>query len=379
MRTQIVATIGPSCWTPNTLCEMARAGMEVARLNFSHGTHESHGRVVSALRYAMRETGRPVAVLADLQGTKLRVGDLGSGRPLIEGETVRLTTDAEEAYGEIPVPGAMLDVQPDDTILLDDGKIELTVLSSEHPTVLCRIEVGGLLTSYKGLNLPASTGRPAGSSDDTDLLTTKDRRDLRFAVSAGVDWIALSYVRTAADIERVRTYVNALIAFESRPRLMAKIETPQAVEHIDSIIDAADGVMVARGDLGLEMPAETVPLVQKMIIRRCNRAGTPVVTATQMLESMCHQLRPTRAEVSDVANAILDGSDAVMLSGETASGRFPVEAVRMMRRIIERVEAEHQTPVFTPMDELRHVWRTSHSRLGEWPWQGPARLAPLGR
>lgn len=366
-RTRIVATIGPASWSAETLRAMMLAGMDVARLNMSHGDHATHRRIARTVRQVADELGVPVALLVDLQGAKLRIGDVGSGLLLEPGEQVRLLAGARAAGGdrEIPVPGAVLELQPGDTVLLDDGKIELVVEHVEPPHLVeCRVVVGGKLTSFKGLNLP--TGGRGRNGSRAGGLTTKDERDIRLAVELEADWIALSYVRHPNEIYAARALVSELHQGPEQPRLMAKIETPEAVEHIEAIIAAADGIMVARGDLGLEMPAEEVPLIQKMVIRKCNRAGKPVVTATQMLESMCVHPRPTRAEVSDVVNAILDGTDAVMLSAETATGLYPVEAVQTMRRIIERVEAEQRMPVFTEPEGAHLLWRASHRRLGAW-------------
>ncbi len=336
--------------------------MDIARLNMSHGDHATHRRIAQAVRQAAAEVGRPVSLLFDLQGAKLRVGDVGEGITLTPGDEVRLVAGARVAGGEreIPVPGAVLELHAGDTVLLDDGKLELRVERVEPPHfVICQVVVGGRLTSAKGINLPT---RGARATSNGGGLTAKDERDLRLAVELEAEWVALSYVRHPNEIFAARALVAELASGQRVPRLMAKIETPEAVQHVDAIIAAADGIMVARGDLGLEMPPEDVPLIQKMVIRRCNRAGKPVVTATQMLESMCVQPRPTRAEVSDVVNAILDGTDAVMLSGETATGSYPVEAVKTMRRIIERVEAEERVPVFT---ERTSPWQSSR-RLGEW-------------
>ncbi len=367
-RIRIVATIGPASWSVPTLHQMILAGMDVARLNMSHGDHITHRRIAGAVREAAAQAGRSVKLLVDLQGAKLRIGDVGDGVPLAAGEEVRLVAGARVAGGEreIPVPNAVLELVPGDTVLLDDGKIELSVERAEPPhAVICRVVVGGTLTSFKGINLPTRAGR--ASANGTAGLTLKDERDLQLAVELGADWVALSYVRHPNEIFAVRTLLAELVPHRRPPRLMAKIETPEAVRHVDAIIAAADGIMVARGDLGLEMPAEDVPLIQKMVIRRCNRAGKPVVTATQMLESMCLQPRPTRAEVSDVVNAILDGTDGVMLSGETATGSYPVKAVETMRRIIERVEAEQRAPVFTEPSQFAHPARASRRhRLDDW-------------
>lgn len=380
-RTQIVATIGPASWKSATLREMIPAGMDVARLNMSHGDHETHERTIDLTREAAREVGRRVAILADLQGAKVRIGQITGGMDLVRGAMVRLAGDNARS-GEIPVPGVSLAeaVQPGDRLLLDDGKIEVRALKVDARTgrITCEVVVAGRLTSHKGLTLPNAAGAANHG------LSTKDFNDLVFAVQAGVDWVALSYLRAPEEVNLVREIVARLMrelapAGAVPPRLMAKIETPQAVDCLDGIIAVSDGVMVARGDLGLEMDPEDVPLVQKMVIRKCNRAGVPVVTATEMLESMTNSPRPTRAEVSDVCNAILDGTDAVMLSGESATGLYPVESVRQMRRIIERVEAEERRPVFTSPELARHLWRNGRRWLEGWPYHVGAapRLVPV--
>lgn len=342
-RTQIVATIGPASQSLEVLCPMIEAGMDVARLNMSHGDQAYHARCIANVRQAAAKVGRPVAILVDLQGAKLRVGELANGSMLLtQGQTVTLSTRRDAAPDEVPVPfpGLPEAVLPGDRVLIDDGMLELQVLETTADGVRCLVMVGGELKSHKGINLPQA-------SLDIPAITPKDRRDLRFAVEQGADWVALSYVRSAQEVQRLRAMILRDAAGGHRPKVMAKIETPEAVVDLNSIVAVADGVMVARGDLGLEMAPEEVPLVQKMIIRACNRAGVFVVTATQMLDSMTHSPRPTRAEVSDVTNAILDGTDAVMLSAETATGRYPVEAVQTMARIIQRVEAEQEAPVFS--------------------------------
>lgn len=341
-RTQIVATIGPTSQSVEILRQLIEAGMDVARLNMSHGDRAYHARTIENVRQAAEDAGRPVTILADLQGAKLRVGSLAvEGMKLSQGQTVTLSTRPDPAPDAIPVPfpGLPEAVLPGDRVLIDDGLLELQVLETTTDAVRCLVMVGGLLRSHKGINLPQA-------SLDIPAITPKDRRDLRFAVEQQVDWVALSYVRSAQEVQRLKAMILRDAAGGPRPRVMAKIETPEAVVDINGIIAVADGVMVARGDLGLEMVPEEVPLVQKMIISACNRAGVPVVTATQMLDSMTRSPRPTRAEVSDVTNAILDGTDAVMLSAETATGQYPVEAVQTMARIIQRVEAEQEAPVF---------------------------------
>lgn len=332
--TKIVCTIGPASESDAVLEKLIQAGMNVARLNFSHGAPEEHLRRLQAVRRVAARLGQNVGVLMDLKGPKIRIGDL-TREPLElkAGDRVVLTTvDEPGTPGRIPVNYAALprEVQPGNTILLADGLIGLTVIEVQGTDIVCRVENGGLLTSRKGLNLP-------GVRTGLNVLTEKDIADLRFAIPLGIDFIGVSFVRRAQDIFCVRRVLEDM---DATAQIIAKIETWEAVENLDEIIKVADGVMVARGDLGLEIAAEEVPLVQKRIIAQCNRLGKPVITATQMLESMIHNPRPTRAEASDVANAILDGTDAVMLSAETAVGEYPVEAVETMARIARRVEAD---------------------------------------
>ncbi len=331
--TKIIATLGPASTEPRVLAALVRAGVDVARLNLSHGTHAGHARVIARVRSAALETGRAMAILVDLQGPKVRIGRLEGGRPLrlLAGQTVRLTPRRIPGRpGLIPTSSASLvhDLRPGDPILLDDGRMELRAMRARGRDLLCRVITGGLLLENKGMNLPLSS--PGGP-----FLTSKDHADLRFALSQGVDYVALSFVRRAADIETVRRVVGR--SRRAVP-LIAKIELRAAVRSLGEILEAADGVMVARGDLGVEVPLERVPVLQKAILHQANQAGVVVITATQMLESMVERTTPTRAEASDVANAIFDGTDAVMLSAETASGRYPVKAVAVMERIIREAE-----------------------------------------
>ena len=317
------------------LAQLIKAGMDVARLNFSHGDHEYHRETIRRIRELATQADKPVAILADFQGPKLRVGIMpDEGVPLNTGETLVLTTDPiTGAPGRVPVQYEHLPeaVHPGDRILIDDGLIELKVVSVSGHDITTQVVTGGLLTSNKGLNLPrAALHIPA--------ITEKDREDLRFALDEQVDWVAMSFVRTADEVVEMKVLIRAMSTLGRPTPLIAKIEKPEAVDNIDSIIAAADGIMVARGDLGIETAPETVPMIQKMIISRCNQAGKPVITATQMLDSMIRNPRPTRAEASDVANAILDGSDAIMLSGETAAGKYPVQAVETMARIAHETE-----------------------------------------
>jgi len=333
-RTKIVCTIGPASDDPAVLRELLKAGMDVARLNFSHGTREEHGERLRRLRAVAAEEGKNLAVLLDTKGPEIRLGYL-EREPVVleEGRYTVLTTEPVRGTADLlPVSyrGLPADVRPGDTILLADGLIALKVVTTDgRREVRCLVENGGELTSQKGINLP-------GVTVNLPAVTAQDEADIVFGVHAGVDFIAASFVRKAQDILEIRRIVEEA---GGRQHVVAKIESAQAVAGLADIVDVADGIMVARGDLGVEIATEEVPLVQKDIIRRCNLAGKPVVTATQMLESMIHNPRPTRAEASDVANAILDGTDAVMLSAETAAGRWPVEAVRTMDRIARRTEA----------------------------------------
>ncbi len=333
-RTRIICTIGPASRGPDMLRQLARAGMDVARLNLAHGSHAEHAENVARIRAVSEEEGRPIAVQADLQGPKLRMGEMaGSGVVVHEDERVTLTTEGGVGTEPNALPVQNVDlpdlVHPGDPILIDDGLIELEVLELREHEVHCRVRVGGLVKSNKGINLP-------GVSADLPSVTEKDLHDLDAALEWGVDWIALSFVRCAEDIHTLRGLIEART--DAPVPIMAKIEKPQALQHLDAIIDAADAVMVARGDLGIEIPPEDVPMAQKRVIKACNAAGIPVVTATQMLDSMIRNPRPTRAEASDVANAILDGTDAVMLSGETSIGSYPLEAAQTMARIATQVE-----------------------------------------
>ena len=333
-RAKIVCTLGPASHSPAVIDHLMRAGMDVARLNFSHGTHEEHARTVTLLRAASGKQQKPVGILADLQGPKIRTGRLEGGH------SVTLRADAKFTITTADTPGNSegvsttykrlpAEVHKGDRILLADGLIELRVLSTTRQRIVCHVVNGGELGEHQGINLPGVKLRiPA--------LTEKDLVDLRFALECGVNYIGVSFVRTAADV------LAAKAAIEKTGRktpIIAKLEKPEAIENIDEILEVADGVMVARGDLGVEMSPERVPVLQKMVIARARDARVPVITATQMLESMTHNPRPTRAEASDVANAVFDGSDALMLSAETATGRYPVESVKMMDRIIREAEA----------------------------------------
>ncbi|MGI5835079.1 MAG: pyruvate kinase, partial [Chloroflexota bacterium] len=333
-RTKIVCTLGPASSSGDTLRAMIRAGMDVARLNFSHGNHESHEALISAARKAAKEEGRVIAILQDLQGPRVRVGEVAGDQIFLSaGSRVTLTT--REVLGtpeQVTVRGAPLadNVEPNDRILLDDGNIELQVVKASGTEVNCIVKIGGSLKSNKGVVIP-------GRTLSVPTITEKDKKDVAFGLAQGVDYVAMSFVRSAEGIHQLRGILCALGADETP--IVAKIEKHEAIQNFDEILLAADAIMVARGDLGIEMAAEEVPLLQKMIISKCNKAGKPVVTATQMLDSMIRNPRPTRAEVNDVANAILDGSDATMLSGETAAGAYPVQSVSTMARIAERTDA----------------------------------------
>jgi len=332
-RAKIVATLGPASNTEPVFRDLVRAGVDVVRLNFSHGTHEEKAELIKMIRKVSREEHKPLCILADLQGPKIRTNKLKGGVPVLLKAGERLTITPREILGDASIVGTTFktlaeNVEQGSRILLSDGLIELRVHEVNGDDVVCEIINGGMLGEKKGINLPGIPVR-------VPSLTEKDAEDLEFALKAGVDAIAVSFVRTAEDVRLVRNRVTAL---GGETWIIAKLEKPQAIEHLDAILQAADGVMVARGDLGVEVPPEKVPAIQKHIIRRAAEYSKPVITATQMLESMIENPRPTRAEVSDVANAVYDGTDAVMLSGESAVGAYPVGAVSMMARII--IEAE---------------------------------------
>lgn len=330
---KIVCTLGPASDSAEVLEEMMRAGMNVARLNFSHGTYEDHRRNFELVRQLSKDLNHPVAILQDLQGPKIRVGTFEEGSiQLHRGDHFTITTDDVVGTQEIvSTTYAELheDVDAGDILLLDDGLLRLRVVEVAGTQVHTLVEVGGILKNNKGINLPtAAVSAPS--------LTEKDKEDLAFGMELGVDYVALSFVRSALDIHQLRSHMPGSLA--EQIKIISKIEKPEAIEELDAIIAVSDGIMIARGDLGVELPPQKVPMLQKMAIDKANEMGRLTITATQMLESMTENFRPTRAEASDVANAILDGTDAVMLSGETAAGRYPVEAVRMMSDIIKEVE-----------------------------------------
>ncbi|UJR85415.1 pyruvate kinase [Sandaracinus amylolyticus] len=330
-RAKIVCTLGPASSTPEMIDKLVAAGMDCARLNFSHGSHENHAKSAQMVREAAARAGRPLAILADLCGPKMRIGRFVEGKIFLEpGQRFTLTTrdvpGTKEIVNQIyePLPR---DVGPGTHILLDDGLLRLRVIETTDTDVVTEVEIGGELSDRKGLNVP-------GAALSTPAVTDKDRKDLEFAVETlKVDYVALSFVRRAEDV------LDAKALARGTP-LIAKIEKPEAMENLEAILDVSDGAMVARGDLGVEVGAEFVPLMQKRIIREVNKRGKVVITATQMLDSMIRNPRPTRAEAADVANAVLDGTDAVMLSGESASGKYPVESVQMMDAIVREVERE---------------------------------------
>jgi len=338
-KAKIVATIGPASQDEEVLEKLIRAGMNVARMNFSHGTHEQHAERIAILRKVSERLGTSIGILQDLQGPKIRVGDLPEPIQLSEGEMVVLyvtgTTPPENGGKHIPVDFRQLfdSVRISDKLLLDDGRLTLEVVSvKDRNTLSAKVIVGGPLSSHKGINLPGVRLRIAG-------FTEKDEADLAFGISQGVDVVAISFVRSVDDVKKVRYAMERFTSGNRMPLLIAKLEKPEALDHLDEILDNVDGVMVARGDLGVELPPERVPVLQKHIIRTANARAKLVITATQMLESMINNPLPTRAEASDVANAIFDGTDAVMLSAETASGKYPVEAVLMMDRIVREAES----------------------------------------
>ncbi len=331
-KTKIVCTIGPASEGPEIIRALIRAGMNVARLNFSHGTLDEHLLRIKNLREATAELGANVALLLDIQGPKIRVGRLKNGPiELIPGQEYTLTVEpyeGDEAKIHVDYPYLNRDLRPGSVIYIDDGLLELRVQEIKGPDVVCHVVVGGELNSRKGLSLP-------GVDVDLPPITKEDAEHIRFGVKHGVDFIAASFVRRGEHVEAVRRIVHDAGGSQ---HIIAKIESNAGLRNIDEIVAAADGIMVARGDLGVEIAAEEVPLAQRMLIRKCNRAGKPVITATQMLDSMIRNPRPTRAEVTDVSNAIFEGTDCVMLSGETATGRYPIKAVQVMDSIARRME-----------------------------------------
>ncbi|MDR1450459.1 MAG: pyruvate kinase [Propionibacteriaceae bacterium] len=360
-RAKIVCTLGPAVDGVERIVELVEAGMDVARLNMSHGSHTEHGVRLAQVRQAAERVGRPITVFADLQGPKIRLGVFPAGPVTLQaGDRFTITVDDVPGDGTRAsttfkkLPG---DVKPGETILIDDGRVELRAVEVTCRDIVCEVVTGGPVSDHKGINLP-------GVPVSVPALSDKDADDLRWALRQGVDLVALSFVRTASDIDAVRAIMDEV---GRRVPVIAKIEKPQAVDNLDAIIDAFDAFMVARGDLGVELPFEEVPLVQKRIITAARRWAKPVIVATQMLESMISAPRPTRAEASDVAHAVLDGSDAVMLSGETSVGAYPIDAVQAMDRIIRAVE-EHG---FSQIDTID--W-DPHTTSGVVAW-GAAEMA----
>lgn len=338
-KTKIIATVGPASSTKKILKSLIVAGTDVFRLNFSHGTHEEHGKVINFIRELNREMGTHISILQDLQGPKIRLNDIENGCIINDGDTFIITTEellgnakiASTTYKNLPI-----DVNKGEQILIDDGKIELRVESVIGNEIHTKVIHGGDLKSKKGINLPSS-------NVSTPSLTQKDIEDLKFGIEYNVDWIALSFVRDPLDVIDLKMRIETA---KKDIRVVAKIEKPEAVNKIDAIIDSADAIMVARGDLGVEIEMEDVPMIQKNIIKKCNLSATPVIVATQMLESMIENARPTRAETNDVANSVIDGADTVMLSAETATGKFPVLAVESMNKIISSVESNYDNIYF---------------------------------
>ena len=330
-RAKIVATLGPASCCPEMIEKLFQAGVDVFRLNFSHGNHEDHRANYESIRNLEAKTGRPIPILMDLQGPKLRIGSFKTGSITLEaGQEFHFHLDVVEGDKtkvQLPHPEIFRALVPGTELLLDDGRVRVRVKSVNEKNAVCEVTVGGQLSDRKGLNIP-------GVRLPISALTDKDRKDLAFGLELGADWVALSFVQQPDDIKEAREIIAG------KALLVAKLEKPEAIEHLDEIIQCSDALMVARGDLGVEMPPEDVPIIQKRIIEACRRAGKPVIVATQMLESMVSSPSPTRAEASDVATAIYEEADAVMLSAESASGQYPVEAVTMMDRIIRRVEED---------------------------------------
>ncbi len=332
-KTKIVCTIGPASSSAKILQELIKAGMDVARLNFSHGSQAGHLEVIKALRKLSSPSGKSVAIIQDLAGPKIRIGRIKAGKIILHSGDNFILTDkpivGNNQAVSVSYPGFSQEVRPGDSLLLADGALELEVIETDEHNVKCRVIIGGPLSSYKGVNIPSRSLKVLS-------LTEKDKQDLEFGLKHRVDYIALSFIKTAEDILAAKQLLKER---KANIPVIAKIEKHEALDNIDEIIKVVDGIMIARGDLGVEIPLESIPLVQKSLIRKANLAGKPVITATQMLKSMVDNPRPTRAEVTDVANAVLDGTDAVMLSEETAMGKYPVKAVSTMSRIAEDAES----------------------------------------
>jgi len=350
-RTKIVCTIGPATNTRERIMDLAKAGMNVVRLNFSHGTHDDHKKVIEHIRSVAQEIGYSIPILMDLQGPKIRVGHMKDGvQTVTTGDYVTLTPDLDvigtSTVIPIDYPTLAKDAVPGDTILLDDGLFEFRVIKKDGESITAQVINGGLLKSRKGVNLP-------GVKLSIPATSEKDIEDLEFGLSMGVDLVALSFVRNAEDVQNL---ISRIRSGGSNAGIIAKIEKPEAITNFDEILEETDGIMVARGDLGIEIPSETVPLYQKRMIRACRAAGKPVITATQMLESMITNPRATRAESSDVANAVLDGTDAIMLSGETAAGKYPIEAVKVMDKICRSIERQSSS-IYMNLDFNKPEWK----------------------
>jgi pyruvate kinase len=349
-RTKIVCTIGPSTNTRDAIKKLVQKGMNMARLNFSHGTHEDHAKVIEHIRSVAAELNYNIPILQDLQGPKIRTGQMkDGGQDLVAGSYVTLTPDDVEGTPDlIPIdyPNLVQDAKEGDKILMDDGLLELKIVKKEEANLTAKVIVGGRLKARKGVNLP-------GVKISISSITEKDWADLEFGLKQGVDYIALSFVRHPRNVQEL---VSRVRARGSNAGIISKIEKPEAIDHLEDIIEESDGIMVARGDLGIEVPSEHVPLIQKRMIKLCKKAGKPVITATQMLESMIDNPRATRAESSDVANAVLDGTDAVMLSGETAAGQYPFDAVSTMDKICRRVEREANS-IYNSLEFTKPEWR----------------------
>ena len=365
-RTKIVCTIGPASESTAKITQMVKAGLNVARLNFSHNKHSHHGMLIRNIRAVSKKLNTPVAILQDLQGPKIRIGELPSeGVKITRGETVALVQQSyrapkESAMTHIPIQYDNLyhDVKKGDRILIEDGKIELKVLSVKGKAIHCKVKVTETIKSHKGMNFP-------DTSITTSPITAKDKKDIAFGISKDVDFVSLSFVKTAADVKGLRRLIDSLEAKKPAARrgtkIIAKIERPEAVKNFEKILDEVDGIMIARGDLGLEIPLEDLIPVQKHIIRRCMQESKPVIVATQMLDSMINYPVPTRAEISDVANAILDGTDAIMLSGESATGKYPVKAVEVMNKIASHIEAESMYRLERIGEELKTIGPVTES------------------
>ena len=367
-RVKIVCTLGPATDTYEGVLKLAQLGMDVARFNFSHGTQEDHRRRFEWVRRASAECGKPIAVLQDLQGPKIRVRKFATGQAeLKRGAAFTLTVrdvEGTDTQASVSYPTFHRDVVPGSVVLLDDGNLSLKVIDVQAEDVHCEVVYGGTLKNNKGVNLP-------GSVLSVEALTEKDKEDLAFGLELGVDYVALSFVQRPEDVQMLK---DLIAAHGKATPVISKIEKPQAVDRIDEIVALSDGIMIARGDLGVEMNVWEVPPIQKDIIELCNKLGKPVITATQMLESMIANARPTRAEATDVANAVLDGTDAVMLSAETASGQYPFAAVEHMHQIIATIEAKGRPPGPNAVREAPIRPPTPSAKPPVWPprWARPA-------